>query len=133
MSHHYGESAGFGEEPKPHGLAPMRPGMNRGAKVRPQEPIINAAVVRERRVHLGMTQVQLAIAAATNPTTIRKIERGRNLDPPTSVTLRLAKALSTSVEALCRGARPYSSRNISRVGTRIQYPTDYTPEDPEAS
>lgn len=110
---------------------PTRPPMNKNQAARPREAIINAEVVKERRKQLGITQTQLAIMAATNPTTIRKIERGVNLDPPTSITLRIAKSLAVSVEALCRGARPYSGR-ISRVGQRVHYDETYTPEDPDA-
>lgn len=102
--------------------------MNRDQSARPKEVIINAEVVRSRRKQLGFSQTQLAIMAAMNPTTLRRIERGVNLDPPTSITLRLAKSLAITVEALCRGARPYSGR-VSRVGARFQYDEGYEVQD----
>lgn len=101
-------------------LAPPRPPMNRNQSTRPKEPIINGQVVKDRRRQLGITQVQLSIMSACNPTTIRKIERGHQIDPPTSITLRIAKSLAITVEALCRGARPYQGR-ISRVGHKHTY------------
>lgn len=88
---------------------PMRPRMNQRQRGR-AEQIINPSVVKERRRALGFTQMQLAIMSACSPRTIALIERGKSLDPSTSVTLRIAKALSIHVEALCAGSRPYSSR-----------------------
>lgn len=91
---------------------PMRPPMNAAQKPRPQSAMLNAEVVRSRRRALGLTQVMLAVMAGTNARTIAQIERNKQLDPPTSVTLRIARALSVTVEALCRGAEPYSARNV---------------------
>ena len=82
---------------------PMRPPMNAKQLVRAQR-VINGDVVRTRRKALGMTQIELGIRAATTSRVIASIERNRTLDPPTSTTLRLAKALSVTVEALCAGA-----------------------------
>lgn len=98
----------------------MRPAMNRNRSTHPREPILNGEVVKQRRKQLQLTQVQLAIMSACNPATIRKIERGINIDPPTSISLRIAKSLAITVEALCRGARPYQGR-ISRVGDKHTY------------
>jgi DNA-binding XRE family transcriptional regulator len=84
--------------------------MNRHQSKTVREPIINAEVVKTRRRALGLTQVQLALMAACSQSTIRQIEQGKKLDPVTSVTLRIAKSLSVTVEALCRDARPYTSR-----------------------
>lgn len=94
--------------------APLRPRMNKGAVSTAKQPIINAIVVKTRRKQLGITQVQLAIMAACSPHTVRQIERGKQLDPATSVTLRIAKSLSVTVEALCAGARPYEARYSHR-------------------
>lgn len=101
-------------------LAPLRPAMNRDRSVHPREAIINGQVVKQRRNQMQITQVQLAIMSACNPATIRAIERGKSIDPPTSITLRIAKSLGITVEALCRGARPYQGR-ISRLGDKVSY------------
>lgn len=76
------------------------------------EVIINGDVVKRRRKAFGLTQVELGLMADCHSRVIAQIEKGRALDPATSVTLRLAKALSLTVEALCAGARPYTSRTI---------------------
>lgn len=86
-----------------------RPKMNQKVRQR-AEAIINGSVVKNRRKALGLTQVELAIMAATSPRLVAMIERNQSIDPATSVTLRLARALSVTVEALCAGARPYTSR-----------------------
>lgn len=91
----------------------MRPPMNRGQRKR-AEIVINGLVCKQRRKNLGLTQVELAIMSATSPRTIAMIERGKNLDPPTSVTLRIAKALSVTVEALTAGSTPFTSRTTPR-------------------
>lgn len=99
--------------------APLRPKMNEGAISTAKMPIINANVVKTRRKQLGLTQVQLAIMSASSPHTIRQIERGKQLDPATSVTLRIAKSLSVTVEALCAGARPYEARYSHRENLHV--------------
>lgn len=90
-----------------HGV--QRPPMNRKQR-RLAEVVINGDVVKRRRKALGLTQMQLAVAASTTVRLIGRVEAGRTIDPPTSVTLRLAKALSVTVEALTSGAQPYTSR-----------------------
>jgi DNA-binding XRE family transcriptional regulator len=94
--------------------SPMRPPMRAKQRTR-AEVIINGELVRARRKALQFTQYDLAIAASCSPRTITQIERGKALDPPTSITLRLAKALSVTVEALTKGAQPYSSRTVVRA------------------
>lgn len=104
------EDVNLGVEEHPDDRGPaMRPPMNAQRRAR-AEIVINGALVKDRRKRLGMSQVQLGLASATSARTIALIERGKSLDPPTSTTLRLAKALSVTVEALCRGAQPYTSR-----------------------
>lgn len=88
---------------------PARPPMNAKQR-RLAEAIINGDVVRRRRKALNLTQTELAIMASTTVRLISRIERGVALDPPTSVTLRLAKSLSVTCEALCSGSLPYTSR-----------------------
>lgn len=104
-------AGGIDDPRKPSKQPNLRPKMNRNQRKRPQEPIINKDVVAWRRKALGLSQGQLAIMAAVAPLTISHIERGIKLDPATSVTLRVAKALSLTVEALCADANPYTSRN----------------------
>jgi ribosome-binding protein aMBF1 (putative translation factor) len=101
---------------------PMRPPMN-AKQLRAAQRVINGDVVRNRRKALGMTQIELGIRAATTSRVIASIERNRTLDPPTSTTLRLAKALSITVEALCAGAQPYTSRTATKPRDRHSYPT----------
>jgi transcriptional regulator with XRE-family HTH domain len=96
--------------------------MNRDQGARAKDPVISAEVVKMRRKALGLTQMQLSIMSATNLRTIQGIERGKQLDPATSVTLRIAKALSVTVEALCRG---HGSWNRSHQAAMV-------PHDPEA-
>jgi len=74
------------------------------------EVVINGEVVRARRRALGLTQMDLSLMAWTTVRVIQRIERGLQLDPPTSTTLRLAKALSVTVEALCAGNKAFTSR-----------------------
>lgn len=105
----------FGRRP------PLKPKMNRDQGKRAKEAIINRDVVKARRSALGLTQHQLAIMSACSPHTLSQIERGMQLDPATSVTLRIAKALSITVEALCADARPYSSRNVKLHSTEEPY------------
>lgn len=93
---------------------PMRPPMNAQQRRR-ADVIIDGDLVKQRRRALGLTQYDLSIMAACAPRTITQIERGKAIDPPTSITLRLAKALSVTVEALTRGAKPYSSRTVVRA------------------
>lgn len=106
--------------PEDESSGPMRPPAKRVQKRR-AEVIINAEVVRQRRRALGFTQMDLAIMASCSPRTIAMIERGKSIDPATSVTLRLARALSCTVEALCSDARPYSSRTVRepRVAPKV--------------
>lgn len=97
---------------------PARPPMNRNLRAR-AEVVINADVVKQRRKALGLSQVELALMAVTSPRVITAVEKGRAIDPATSVTLRLARALSVTVEALCAGAQPFSSRTASRIPGRL--------------
>lgn len=111
---------------------PLRPPMNAKQATRPKAAMLNAEIVRSRRRALGLTQVMLAVMAGCQPRTIAQIERNKQLDPPTSVTLRIAKALSVTVEALTRGAEPYSARTLKsplseqgqRYVTRNEVPFD---------
>lgn len=99
--------------------SPIRPAMNAAQGKRVKEAIINPTVVRNRRRALGLSQVQLAIMSATSTRTIALIERGRQLDPATSVTLRIAKALSVTVEALCAENRAYSGRTARAYDAEV--------------
>lgn len=96
---------------------PHRPVMNRKVSGSAREPVINVGVMKARRAAMGYSQVQLAVAAGCSSRTIQQIERGKQMDPSTSVTLRIAKALSMTVEALTKGHHAYTSR--------------YGPHDPE--
>lgn len=98
------ENIGVTEERSLEGLKPLPLGRRRA------EVVINGEVVRRRRHAMGLTQVELSLMAWTTVRVIARIERGAQLDPPTSTTLRLAKALSVTVEALCAGNQAFTSR-----------------------
>lgn len=98
------ERIGVTEERELAGLKPLPLGRRRAAVV------INGEVVKRRRRALGLSQVELSLMTYTTVRVIGQIERGKSLDPPTSTTLRLAKALSVTVEALCAGNQAFTSR-----------------------
>ena len=57
--------------------------------------------IAARRRALGLSQNELARRAEVNHPTLHKIETGQRLNPSVGVVLRIARALGTTVEALC--------------------------------
>ncbi|HOF88881.1 MAG TPA: helix-turn-helix transcriptional regulator [Armatimonadota bacterium] len=56
-------------------------------------------LISSKRKALGYTQAQLALLVGTDQSHISKIENA-HIDPATSLALRIAKALGSSVEQL---------------------------------
>jgi transcriptional regulator with XRE-family HTH domain len=79
--------------------------MNR-TKLKPTSEIgLLAAMVRDRRLALGMTRNQLFLATGICEERIFRLETGFNKTPPLVKTIvRLGDALDLSIEGLCRAA-----------------------------
>lgn len=61
---------------------------------------VDGAKLRRLRERRKMTQVDLAIAARTSPTTVAAIEQGQTPDPRGSTLRALATALGVAIEDL---------------------------------
>ncbi len=84
--------------------------MSRGGSVRPDATDDTAADrLRARRHEVGITQEALAAAVGVSRQTIVSTESG-DYAPSVYLALRIADALSTTVEALWGGSDPAAAR-----------------------
>ncbi len=84
--------------------------MSRGGSVRPAVTDVPAAErLRQQRKEVGITQEALAAAVGVSRQTIVSTESG-DYAPSVYLALRIADALSTTVEALWGGSDPAAAR-----------------------